>query len=582
MARTVPIITLLLLAFILVRLEPLQPYLFSDSATLNNWVSVVHTTWNSTSLWRIDRQVFALISAVFGNESILQNYLIVLAVWFAIGLILLIGRLLAILGRCNSPIEIFLLAVIGSLTTVASIFGIFGADIVLFSAIAWLPWLVLCLLVNFSQQRVNYGYLIILLAVAFKFTQSANGLSLPVSLFAILVALNARSLLHLHAGQRHVIFYCLMALAPVLFHLAFAPAVGGWRYPEGASVVQSTGVAGLVRPLVGPDPGLHVVDRIAMRDALANVTIVILGLSLLLGLITRVSRNLPAVRALALLCVSLSLVSVLDLVPAERYSEIAPLAVLTRIIPNIIVFGLAPLCIALSLIVLVMWLLAAASPRGTYAIILAACLAILSPQVRQGWAVDRVSIDSGISIREQLVLEYGPEIAAKISASPSLAMLRRVALSTMRYLTVSEHSINLARLAKPPRSAKIFVSAKSELIPLIQDHDDSTRWSTQNGGQQGNEWLLVQRSSSELDNRILVLRTGGFHTDFPRGVRFSVSKECDSQSSNPSEIPKADWSILTTISPWLGPVQFTSTGYPYFGSQSITACLLYTSPSPRD
>lgn len=84
------------------------------------------------------------------------------------------------------------------------------------------------------------------------------------------------------------------------------------------------------------------------------------------------------------------------------------------------------------------------------------------------------------------------------------------------------------------------------------DSKDNTRWGTR-GPQEKGDWFEIS-CSKDIVVRQVNLSITHFMTDYPRG--FSVTIEND---EGIKEIKKLD--------EWLGPVSYTDSGYPFFGSQ---------------
>ena len=101
---------------------------------------------------------------------------------------------------------------------------------------------------------------------------------------------------------------------------------------------------------------------------------------------------------------------------------------------------------------------------------------------------------------------------------------------------------------------KVDASINPEDAQLAIDKNYSTRWATKRPQQPG-DWITFA-FDRPLALKRLTLSIRNNSTDFPRGLRVEGSPD------------GADFKVIYQFQEWLGPVEWTENGHPYFGLQS--------------
>ena len=99
----------------------------------------------------------------------------------------------------------------------------------------------------------------------------------------------------------------------------------------------------------------------------------------------------------------------------------------------------------------------------------------------------------------------------------------------------------------------------------MKDRNYGTRWHTGNPGQHANEWLRLRFSKINKIKGVIV-STGEFASDFPRGIEVLISSDCPEEFNYKEDLK--DYRQVFYANPWKGRTEYTEKGYPYFGSQS--------------
>jgi hypothetical protein len=93
------------------------------------------------------------------------------------------------------------------------------------------------------------------------------------------------------------------------------------------------------------------------------------------------------------------------------------------------------------------------------------------------------------------------------------------------------------------------------MLKVVSDSDPRTRWSTQRGGQHGDERIEISFSKPTTVSGI-ELDTGTFTTDFPRGLTVVGTNGSSNPTRCHAEFPS-----------WQGSIARTPSGHPYFTGQ---------------
>ena len=535
--------------------DPLPVYI--EGSSLAGTTSFVHLRWNSVFIWPAWLTSFvAIFSTSF--SSFMDG----------VGALLIVsGRALLALPRGGEEKRFHSLlhgGALGVLTTVV-LHLVFGRDTLLIVSLATVPWIVLAL--REANRRSSLLSYIICAGIVLVSNLLLGPLGLPVAIICAAIA----CLLELpsennQGGTTHssrAILWCILFIPPLL--VSFYNGELPWNYPATAHLVPDDGVPGIVRPLVGPDTPIPFLDRTALKAALAPIVVPIIVLALWFFTLSRADDGDSSPRRrFAGMLLLLAAALTWDTVFHERWSEIGPLAALERILPGTSPIGLAPLTLGVSLMIA----LALGSARyGSGAVLLVVGILggafVTESPWRHGITGASPLLFRAESWRHsQSEILFGLDRSARerVLASPSLAVML-ASTPDARSVGALKSDVGFRRMP-----ADLFVSANADQISHLRDHDPSTRWTASSGGQSGAEWIAVRFHEPHLLDGLL-LDTGGFTTDFPQGLRFSLLDSCPSGplSADRSEYP---WRSILSTPQWHGPFLLTSADLPYFGNQS--------------
>jgi hypothetical protein len=338
-----------------------------------------------------------------------------------------------------------------------------------------------------------------------------------------------------------------LVFIPVILTVVTTPMPELPDYPRSGRVVPDDGVEGLLRPLVGLSYPFESIHRADVRALYDGVSMYVLALSLLSLLVIRRGRA-DSSRVLAACSSALALGVFLDTTLPEEWSNIAPIASISRLLP----WGTHYCLTAISL-GLAAWLLGMVWITQTRKII---GIALAGAAL---FSIFQTSPALYHPFLSRYATTSDPELR-KILCSPSSAVVRHFAYqhpNLMEDLADIKHKARQASSEVTSSLATITMSPTSETPPTEQ----YWRWSSRRGRQLGDEVLTVAfHQPTAL--RGVELDSGNYYTDFPRGVEI-LGGPCDQSQA----------AVLFSAPSWQGSLAFTPHGYPYLSSRSTVKAL---------
>ncbi len=518
------------------------------------WFPVVNTYFNAYHMWRIDHVagLFAQSLSAWSAHTFISFSLVI----FCLGTYRLVRLLsLSALSYTISPLTGWLVSIGGTLTVLA----ITGPDAVTLSSLAWLPLLSVSITVLATVSRAGLALgaaplWLLALFVSVETSVAANQLAPLSALAACFLGLallppnDDRTL-----SRRGLCTILVLVWVPALYSSFSAPPAPFPDYPQLAHVVPDDGLEGIIRPLVGLDYPLQVVDRGAVQRLYIGPSI---ALMLLVGCCFFMAwgSSPRASRHLLVGAFILGAVASLDTALPERFAVIAPLMSASRLLPWGTSLSLTPWALGL----------------GAWFLCMGASTWMVSSSIR---IVVACSVALGFCVATQSAWLH-PEIWKKpVSALLEDESLRKVAISpSLGTIRTFESSIptlysdlETFKTLSQQRMRSISSSeARLETEPVgngrgldrVADQSGHTRWTSNRNQQLGDE-LLTLRFLHSTPMRGLELDPGEYTTDFPRGlaVRGGPCREEEAR-------------LLGYFPSWQGALSFTPNGFPFFGSQN--------------
>ena len=464
------------------------------------WHNVVHGTHNAFFVWR---QPFCISSYPHLLLSALCSFI------FATGFTLLLSNPLSkkIKLQLSRLERITQLIIAASCTPILITF--FGIDQTLLYSLALLPWLILSL-----SQFAPYHW-VALPSVTLALSNLSHQYALVVSILALILA----PLFAIRVRTTSAIVVLLISYISV----SFTPVVDFPYYPQGARLVSDDGIAEVVRPLLGHEYPMEVVDKVKLSTLFKKPITALFLLSLLL--VSTCSRSKEKLKA----ALTLFLIVLLgtNLLPSDL-QMIAPLASLERLIPHTNILPLAPLFTAIGIMLILASITQFKRLSSIALLIYISCATYNAPHIY---------IPSS-----QVALEQQP-------ASPSAAIVR----DTKR-LSPQTDELNAQDLSTI-QGVQISTSTNGANKKFLIDGKKGTLWSTNQAKQTGQEWIQIEFPRT-LSLMGLTLNPGRNSTDFPRGISVGYADKCTD-------------TLQTAFNqtPWKGPVRFTDEGLAYYGPQ---------------
>jgi len=523
---------------------PLQLQLFESGDYFGVWAPMVHRTHNAFLLWQ-ESILFSLPGFLFeGGHFTVFHYatLAKLSIFF-LGLWVLLLALRVAEGAAVLSASFTLL-----------LYLLFGWDNVLLSSFSLVPALFVCFWsCNPEEGKAGrVGILGSILTVSLL-CHFSNQLSLMMVLFCFFTLLVRGRLI----GAR----LCLvLLLIPVLHQsLVVQTTMMSDYYPALGRVVADDGLVGIIRPFIGQDLPISVIDyqSIETRYSRFSMFLAILFTSLFLGLywLNPVASRWFGIASL------FAVAACLESLPYSEFRLIMPLAVLSRIVPNSFLFPLVSIALVFSLLwaLLGLW-------RLYHPYVVTGCYFLLSIFL---FAFQIVWTDFGTGLVQQPLVDrsFNQKLSWTAIQEKGMTKATLVSPSYQLFRTNGPGVIEMAGLVDyiqfnsvDTLIDQITSSHKSENSWLAVDGKMETRWFSGIPGQTGKETFSLKfHSPKEFDGVFLDL--GTFSTDFPRGLSIAVSETCDGLTAEPER-------IIYSEPIWQGRIMVSKKGYPYYGSQS--------------
>ncbi len=521
-----------------------------------SWFPVVSTHHNAYHMWRIDH-VAGLISKTLSTWSAhtfipLSMAILCLGTYRVVRSVSLSHPVLA---------THYLTSWLISIGTTFIVLAVIGPDAITLSSLAWLPVFSLTLSALATVSRVGLAVgaaplWLITLFISIEASIAANQLAPLTATVACLLGLTVfqpeeRSPLPLRP------LYLILALAfgPALYSSFTAPAAPFPDYPQLAHIVPDDGLAGIVRPLVGLDYPLQVVDRGAVQALYTPPSIALAVLAVLAlwafvivrGLTTKTSRTL------ILASCAVAATAALDTVLPEQFAVISPLMSISRLLPWGTSLSLTPFALGLGA-----WLLCIGSGiwlQSSLRIFICMFVSFGALVTAQSaWWNPPLAVSDVVRISSD-------ESLRTVALSPSLKVIETYEHSTPGFLAHLEEFKLLATqsmrsISLSDASFETHPVGNGRTLERVVDGSAHTRWTSNRNQQLGDE-LLTLRFSKPTPLRGIELDPGEYTTDFPRGITVTGGECVEEGAKQLAKLPS-----------WQGALLFTSNGFPYFSAQS--------------
>lgn len=496
-------------------------------SNLSNWHSAINFEYNAYFTWQLPKYLSKIPDALFT-----ENYQPISAAVFLLSIIFCLGLTALLFELSENQQLIYLFSISLCLSTLLVL--IFGIERVVIPSLAFLPWLSWTILRYLKEDAKSNTLLFLLFLLSLLVSQCANQFGLLIAAFALLIAMLSEA----QINRKKTALFLLVLFVPQVIKLFTIPLPDFPNYPASAHVIADDGLLGNLHAFFGAEPTIQSIDRMALKNLFFKTAFVIFLFGtlscLLLSKKDKVSKNFCG------LSVLLSALILLDIVPAESFAQLMPIASLSRIIPNYLFFPLVTFFLAFALISSTIYLL-----RSENLLMLTLFIFSLS-----FFSLKIAYIDSR---------SLHPEIRAlsrehkKLMLSPSLALIKREGI----FILDEKEKIMRTRAIELPFKARF--SSDDFLKPevILNDRNPKTRLAEMTGKQTGKEWLeLSFAEDTTLDG--IELSVGAFRNDFPRALRIFSAKDCDKHGAH----------LIYETKDFQGPVLFTSDDYPYYGDQS--------------
>ncbi len=531
-----------LISVIVAALEPSDLSSVAHSLKRKSWYPLIHVSWNTFHLWRLDPVLSRITSILTGDEQFvgMTSRGLHFFVFFA-GLYLL-QRSRGVSSQNAGFFGILILV---------TILGTFGLDSVVLGSLTWFPLLLWAISEAPLQSRKGI-FALLTFGLASRVALTANQLSPIWGLFALILA----SRMNDSQEERTVIatayrrFLILLVLTPTLYVAFTTPSAVFPDYPAFSHVVPNDGVPGLNRPLIGPDMPLEIIDRGALRSDLLPLASILFGLGTLLFVRAKNGKlffSLPTLLA--------GLVT-LDVLLPESLSQLAPIAAFCRLYPGA---SFLPLDGALLGLTLALLFLGISIYVKRSCIIGSSCSALLMIG-SMGGPLFRTELP--YPLKDPLFLGAHAKFV-----SPSLHLIKEIGIESFERFEDSKGLVSIT-----PKWEELTVVASHRNLPLklhrLFDGVGSSRWSPKIGRQTGTESLRIFFHTPKNLGGIELL-SGDFGTDFPRGIEIRGASHCPPGGP----FTDSDYSLLYRANPWNGPLGVTPNGYPYLGWEGYVRIL---------
>lgn len=492
-----------------------------DTTTINSslnfdWFTISNLPTNAYLNWRYD-PLTILLTQLSGANACWKIHMLI----FSVGLFILISY------RTKRNFSALIVALCTPMLAVVTI----GFDTVALTCITFVPWLLLSL--KFTGRGGFLLALVSVLLVCFSANQ-----------YALLIVAMSLTFTHLE-GSKQESKWALLLLP--LTYLMLIPKLSIANYPALSHVVPGYNTADGLFPMIGDESPIPIIDRNVVRT-----TNLYLASGLFIAAICAAlsAKRTKSSNALAAFVFAISFVILMDsaIIPA-KYGQIAPLASLARIIPENIFYPLSLEFFAVGLTLLA--LLCSLSHFGTILMIGLLCTLIALSSITSSALIAIGIPNSNISS----LINNNPQLKALSAAqiiSPSMYIIRHLGTQVFSIPKIRD-ATTLASLNDFPHQLRS--SHNQELLPLLSDSKERTRWYSGQGMQIGDEWIeIILPQPLELQG--ISMELGKYPTDFPRGL---VIEATDNHGQKIEVISAPDWQ---------GAIEFTQDGFPYFDSQA--------------
>ena len=513
----------------------LAPVELSQGSPLLGWTPTVNLETNQYLMWRADglSRLFAPLIPI--QEALKPAMMSILT--------LLFGTCLICRVSCTSvgtnPRWGWIVGVLPALITL----GVTGADSVLLGALAWVPLLSLFLSAIFLVSkagllRAALPLIVISGVVSLTCATSANHLAPLAALCAVLLAQRLQEEAGAFPSFPNSLLGIGIAILPALAMVTNIPAAPFPDYHQLAHVVPDDGLPGIIRPLIGLDYPIQVIDRTVIKSSLSLTSVAITGLSLFALVFSGISS------ALTLAC-TLGILGVLDTVLPEAYAQIAPIGALSRLIPWGTTVAYTPYLVAFGA-----WLL-------SVTVITTSKRLVAIPVVLTLLIVAHASQTRGYPYE---IRRYG--YASITEVSPSAAVVKHIAQAItadssemLKRPLLQDFTPSAQSLGNFSTSLKTSLNPLKGALAAVTDGDPKTRWTTGQSAQHGDEIVEIIFNTPTLVGGI-ELDTGEFTTDFPRGLEVTGTSATKDGTTCAASFPS-----------WQGSVARTPKGSLYFTGQ---------------
>ena len=343
---------------------------------------------------------------------------------------------------------------------------------------------------------------------------------------------------HKHRELTPITGITLIAL--IIATTTISPSPPNLDYPAHTRVVDWEEATELAPPLIGPYSPIQYVDIRSMQSQ-------IMGPLIVLGSIAAFGSIFGSSRRLARIALVGSLLIGWDLIPIRRIHESSILQALSRLLPYHTMYPIT-------------WLVAAIIPL---------ILSIVAIQAHRiffhiAWifGIGAIAILAG-GVPDSSVPSFG-----KLSIERQLPQ----ALFTPSRLVVKQSELQLNALlrykkttAHPLSDFRAEIAASnnsSDAQQLLYGEINGGRWTSGGGSQQGSEWLALRLKDPQKLVGI-VLDSASYVLDFARGIEVFGSLHCNEDSIKAPQ--NSQLTPLIEINHWLGPIEISQTGLPYYG-----------------
>ena len=513
----------------------LAPVELSQGSPLLGWTPTVNLETNQYLMWRADG-LSRLFAPFFPIRDALKPILMSI-------LILLFGTCLvcrvAFASAGKNPRWGWIVGFIPVLITL----GVTGADSVVVGALAWIPLLSLLLSAIFlvgkaGLLRAALPLIVISGVVSLTCATSANHLA-PLGAFcAVLLAQRLQGEAGALPSSSSSLLGIGIAIIPALVMVATIPVAPFPDYPQLGHVVPDDGLSGIIRPLIGPDYPIQVVDRAIIKSSFSLMSVAVVVLSLFALVVSGMSS------ALTLACI-LGILGVLDTVLPEASAQIAPIAALSRLIPWGTTVAYTPYLVAFGAWLLSVTVITTSKKIVAIPVVVTLLIVAQASQTRgYPYEIRRYSYASITEVSPSAAVVK--HIAQAITADSS-EMLKRPLLQGF---TPSGQS-----LGNFSTSLKTSLNPFQGTLAALTDGDPKTRWTTGQSAQHGDEIVEIIFNTPTLVGGI-ELDTGEFTTDFPRGLEVTGTSATQDGTTCAASFPS-----------WQGSVTRTPKGSLYFTGQ---------------